>query len=37
MINILSGVAMIVMLTLLWIMVRFSDWNEVMLDSEEEK
>lgn len=37
MINVLAGVAMLLMLTLLWVMVRFSDWNEVMRDSEEEK
>ena len=37
MINVLAGVAMLLMLTLLWVMARFSDWNELMQDSEEEK
>lgn len=37
MINVLSMIAMVAILLLLWVMVRFSDWNEVMQDSEEEK
>lgn len=37
MINVLAGVAMLLMLTLLWAMVRYSDWETVMRDSEEEK
>lgn len=37
MINVLSGITMILLLTVLWIMVRFDAWEEINHDAEEEK
>lgn len=37
MINVLSGMGMILLLTLYLMLARFGNWNDVMQDAEEEK
>ena len=37
MINVLSGVGMLLLLTVWLMLARFGDWNDVPMDTEEEK